>query len=479
MEGGVEGPRPARMSPATGPRFDVRFEPEGGLLVLARPLRVGPATVEALTLSLGRVRFPLALGGGAQRFRTRRTTVRAARVRVDLRALGAACVAAGVWLRIAGCTPRGELRAVLRDGAGLVAFELALIADGADLCALLRSARTAADGPAPAASRVLAALRVLGIALDTESGLLRLPCPLRLALREAMAGHGWRVPDARALRLAAPVVDERELLLASASPTARGAASAAREARELSLREAARALASTLALLESGDDAGACGRRARQAAGAGRAGDELSAALSVEAGQPDAEAQLAALALDTDDLPVQSLVASLALRLALRAGDVDAAASAARRVDASEAAGELAADALREAARACGDARADVRTELLGRALERAPQDVSLVVEAMRALLAVGDWHAVERAGRRVLAQLSEPEMRLAVLGDVARAVTDDVAAVHLAALWDDALVLAPADVAFLAVAARARRASGDAPSTRGARIGSAAEMDD
>ena len=462
MEEGVERPLPARTSPTTGPRFDVRFEPEGGLLALARPLRVGPATVEALTLSLGRVRFPLALGGGAQRFRTRRTAARSARVRIDLRALGAVCAAAGVWLRVVGVTPRGELRAVLRDGAGFVAFELALVADGVDLGALLRASRAAVDGPAPAAARVLAALRPLGVVLDAASGLLRLPCPLRLVLREALAEHGWRVPDARALRLAMPVVDERELLLASASPAPRGAVSSTSDLRELTLREAARALAPTLAALESGEDPGDAGRRARQAAGAGRGGDELAAALAVDAGEASAEAQLAALTVDADDLAGQALTASLALRLALRAGDVDAAASAARRLDAVEAAGELAADALREAARACDDARVGVRAELLGSALDRAPHDALLAEQAVRALLAAGDWPAVERAGRRVVAELSDPAARVAVLAAAARAVTDDAVASRLAALWDDALLLAPADVALLGVAARARLGAGD-----------------
>jgi hypothetical protein len=463
VEEGAERLRPACTSPATGPRFDVRFEPEGGLLGLARPLRVGPATVEALSLSLGRVRFPLALVGGAQRFQTRRTVARAAKVRIDLRALGAACAAAGVSLRVVGVSARGELRIALRDGAGVVAFELALLADGADLCALLRAARTAVDGPAPAAARVLAALRPLGVSLDAAAGLLRLSCPLRMVLREAMAGHGWRVPDARALRLAAPVVDERELLIASATPSLRGAAGTLGELRELALREAARALAPTLEALESGDDAGACARRVRQAVGAGRDGDALAATFAVDAGDASAEAQLAALVVEADDHAAQALAASLALRVALRAGDVDAAASAARRVDAVEAAGELAADALREAARACDDARAGVRAELLARALDRAPQDASLAEEAMRALLAVGDRAAVERVGRRILAELPEPASRVAILVAAARGVTDDALASRLVALWDDALLLAPADVALLDVAARAHLGTGDA----------------
>lgn len=468
-----------------GPRFDVRFEPEGGLLELAKPLRISAAEVESLSLSLGRVRFPLAVGGGAARFRTRRTTARRARVRVDLRALAALCAASGVRLRFAGVTSGDALRCALVDGSGALAFEATPLADGADLVFGLRGARAATDGPAPPLARVLVALRPLGAVLDAESGLLRLHRPLRVVLREAMAGHGWRVPDERAVRLGAPLLDERSLLLStfsdaasetlSGAPAPRLAAAAdappraadAPEVRDVALREDARLLAPVLAALDAADLDGARAHLGRLIARGGVAGEnravrELAAALSVDAGDPRAAFELASLDAPESDLAGTSLAASLSLRLALRAGDADAAASAARRVDACEASGELAAAALRAAAWCFDDSRVSGRAELLVRAAGRAAGDAALAAEAVAAAIAAHDLPSAERAARRALAELSTPSARITLLHAAAAAIRSDGAALLLAPLWDEGLALAPDDPALLSAAARASRAAGD-----------------
>lgn len=446
----------------TGPRFDVRFEPEGALLELAKPLRLPGVDVEQLSLALGRLRFPLAVGGGAARFRTRRTVARRARVRIELRALPALFAARGVRLRFVGVTREGALRCVLLDDAGVLGFEATPLADGADLVFALRAARAATDGPAPALARVLAALRPLGAVLDLEAGLLRVPRPLRLVLREAMAGHGWRVPEERAVRLAPPQLDERGLVLESASLLAGSAA------HEVALREDARALASVLAALDALDLDEARASLARLRLHAGAASErpalrELSAALGVEAGDPRASFELAALPLEDGDVVGASLAASLSLRVALRAGDAEAAASAARRVDACEAAGELAADALRAAARGFDAAHVGARTELLTRAVARAPHDLGLAAEAVEAAVSAGDFNAAERVTQRALRDLLDPGARLAVVRAAAAAARADAAVLALASLWEEGLALAPDDAALLETASRARGAAGDA----------------
>jgi len=488
---------PAGMVPAgiaVGPRFDVRFEPEGGLLELAKPLRIAAVEIESLSLALGRVRFPLAVGGGAVRFRTRRTTARRARMRIDLRALAALCAERGVQLRFAGVTRDGALRCVLVDAAGALAFEATPLADGADVAFALRAARAATDGPAPALARVLAALRPLGATLDGESGLLRLRRPLRLVLREALASHGWRVPDERGVRLAAPQLDDRSLTLATASDGASETLSGApapsasedrqtpaqheaRErphaesdgsaARDLGLREDARLLAPVMVALEASDTDAARARIERlvargDASAVRPALRELAAALSVDVGDPRAGFEVASLSVAEDDVVAASLAASLSLRLALRAGDADAAASAARRVDACESAGELAAAALQAAARALDATRIVVRAELLTRAAARSPSDAQLAAEAVAASVAAGDLHAAERTARRALTEIAEPAARVSVVRAAASELASDAAALALAPLWDEGLALAADDPLLLVAASRAHLASGD-----------------
>jgi len=479
---------------AAGPRFDVRFEPEGGLLELAKPLRIAAVEIESLSLALGRVRFPLAVGGGAVRFRTRRTTARRARIRIDLRALAALCAERGVQLRFAGATRDGALRCVLVDAAGVLAFEATPLPDGADVAFALRAARAATDGPAPALARVLAALRPLGVTLDGESGLLRLRRPLRLVLREALASHGWRVPDERGVRLASPRLDDRSLTLATssdgASETLSGAPAPsasedrqpaaqhdARElahaesdgsaARDLALREDARLLAPVMVALEASDTDAARARIERlvargDASAVRPALRELSAALSVDVGDPRAGFEVASLRVAEDDVVAASLAASLSLRLALRAGDADAAASAARRVDACESAGELAAAAMQAAARAFDATRIGVRSELLTRAAARSPSDARLAAESVAASVAAGDLQAAERTARRALTEIAEPAARVSVVRAAAAELASDAAALALAPLWDEGLALAADDPLLLVAASRAQLASGD-----------------
>jgi len=483
---------PAGMVPAgiaAGPRFDVRFEPEGGLLELAKPLRIAAVDIESLSLALGRVRFPLAVGGGAVRFRTRRTTARRARMRIDLRALAALCAERGVQLRFAGATRDGALRCVLVDAAGALAFEATPLADGADVAFALRAARAATDGPAPALARVLAALRPLGVTLDGESGLLRLRRPLRLVLREALASHGWRVPDERGVRLAAPQLDDRSLTLTTANDTLSGApapstsmdrgpsaqdgalelpdAESDGAARDLGLREDALLLAPVMVALEASDTDAARARIERlvargDASAVRPAVRELAAALSVDVGDPRAGFEVASLSLAEDDVVAASLAASLSLRLALRAGDADAATSAARRVDACESAGELAAAALQAAARALDATRMVVRAELLTRAAARSPSDAQLAAESVAASVAAGDLHAAERTARRALTEIAEPGARVSVVRAAASELASDAAALALAPLWDEGLALAADDPLLLVAASRAHLASGD-----------------
>ncbi|HJL18489.1 MAG TPA: hypothetical protein RMH99_22710, partial [Sandaracinaceae bacterium LLY-WYZ-13_1] len=200
------GPRP----PAGGPRFALRFEDGRGRLALSQPFRFALGTIDALELDLGPLRFPLDLSAGPRRFRTRRTRVRACRMRVDVPALVAAAVEEPHALRPLAPARHG-LAWALRDAFGTVAFETRAKAEGPDLWVGIAEARAAAEGPAPPLVRVHVAARAIGLDVDEERGVLRAPRLISTLLAEALVPHGWRVPDDRASRLGIEVLGPRRV----------------------------------------------------------------------------------------------------------------------------------------------------------------------------------------------------------------------------------------------------------------------------
>lgn len=135
--------------------FHLRLEEGGGRLELARPLPVGPLSVEALILWVGTLTGAMELKTGAATFRHRRSHVLEACVHVP-----------GTFLR--------EQLQVRPDSVH---------PDGSDLRV----------GPSDVLERGLEALGHVQVARDDLG--LRIVRPLHAVLVEAMVPHGWRAPD--------------------------------------------------------------------------------------------------------------------------------------------------------------------------------------------------------------------------------------------------------------------------------------------
>lgn len=199
-------------SPPGGPRFALRFEDGAGRLVLAQPFRFAFGEIDELELDLGRLRFPLDLSAGPGRFRTRRTRVRSARVRIDLPALLERFVEEP--FELAPLAPiEGGMAFVLRDAFGTIALDVHARFEGPRLRLVPARARAAHEGPAAPLVRAFVAAQGLGFELEEDRGALLLRRPLSTLLMEALTPHGWRVPDDRSVRLRVEVLGSRRVAL--------------------------------------------------------------------------------------------------------------------------------------------------------------------------------------------------------------------------------------------------------------------------
>ncbi|MFW6088094.1 MAG: hypothetical protein ACODAG_12865 [Myxococcota bacterium] len=139
------------------PGFHLRLDSTNGRLELARPLRRGPLSLNALTVSIGPLEDPVDLAAGALTFRHRRGRLLHMDAAVDLRAAEQAGVP----------VPR-ELPVV--DGVDLLYPPSAPFAD---------------------------ALSDWEVPVRREEERLHLVRPLQTLLCELLVPHGWRVPDER------------------------------------------------------------------------------------------------------------------------------------------------------------------------------------------------------------------------------------------------------------------------------------------
>lgn len=442
----ARGDRASAPPPGGGPRFALRFEEGRGLLALARPLRFALGTVEALELSLGALRFPLDLSAGATRFRTRRTRVRAARVRIDLDAWIASAALAPY--RLVPLAPRsGGLAWALGDPYGTVALDAHARVEGPDLLVAISSARSATEGPAPPAARVHAAARAMDLELDAEAGVLRVPRVLSAVLMEALVPHGWRVPDDRGVRVALEILGRRRVLLRA---LAEGEAEPAHDPAPF---ERARRLAPVVAALARGD-------RAEAAREWAALGERLGAIPEELAREAEGVAEAAA---EPGDDP---LALSRALRRALRDGEpAEALATSLAGVEPCDA---LAVEALCAAADAALSERPEAAAALLERAAARRPRDGRVALRLLGALAASGRLEALSRAADAALAS-REPGPERGELAREAAMVCEMAAApAEAARLWRLAADHLPHDPRVLEGLARAAVRAGREAEARG-----------
>lgn len=402
MEPSTSRERARSVEPSRGPRFALRFEAGGGVLVLAHPLRFSFGTIDALELSLGSLRFPLDVRAGAARFRSRRTRVVRASVRLDLRALVQRRLEPPQ--RLGALAPSAEgIAWALTDELGTIAFDTRVRAEGPDLWVLVEHARSAGRGPTPPLVRAFSVARALGFEHDEESGVLRVPRVLGAALMEALVPHGWRVPDDRGLRLAVKVLGRHFITLETSDE------GAPEPVFDPEPWERARRLAPIVQAFLRGEPTEA--RRAAEALHE-RLG-AMSPALAREV------AMLFDKPVEGDEDPSARTVA---LRRALRDGDADEAVRHARALAEIEPCDAIAVEALVAAADLAKDPVE--RAALLDMARARRPRDERLALRALEALAQVSDAAALQAAIGAAL-EGREPGPERAALARDAAAICD------------------------------------------------------
>ncbi len=255
----------------------------------------------------------------------------------------------------------------LHDPFGTVAFDLHAAAEGPDVWLAIASARSAAEGPAPPAVRVLAAARTLGLSVDASRGALSLRRALSAALSEALVPRGWRVPDDRGVRIALTMRGPRTVELSTLATDAR------EPANDPAPWEVARRLAPVVIALGRGETEEA--RRVWEATRE-RLG-QVPAALAREA---------ASLGLFPPTEGEDPLALTLALRRAAREGHVRDAALHARALADIEPCDGIAVEALCAAADLALDDAPALGAELLERAVARRPRDARIALRLLEAL---------------------------------------------------------------------------------------------
>jgi len=420
--------------PPDGPRFALRFEDGQGRLVLAQPLKFALGEVDALELDLGPLRFPLDLSAGPGRFRTRRTRVRSARVRIDLPSMLARFIEEPFALD--PIVPiDGGMAFALRDAFGTLALDVHARFEGARLWVLPTRARAVHEGPAPALVRAVVAARAMGMVLDDARGALVADRVLSSVLMEALVPHGWRMPDDRGVRLDVEILGARRVALRTIEGD-----------HEPSLRrgpwERARMLAPVVSQLALGDEE----RAAREWA-------------SVRERHPQVDGAELGFGDPREDGPPRRC---LELRDALRRGDLDEAARCADRLEAVEPSDAVAVDGLVAAADLAMATRPTLASRLLERACARRPSDPRNALRLIEASARLGD--AAE------LARVIEAGLTMREPGpDRGRFARDAAAVCELAGalpaserLWQLAEASLPDDPRVLEGLARRRRRADD-----------------
>ncbi|MFK7990862.1 MAG: tetratricopeptide repeat protein [Sandaracinaceae bacterium] len=412
------GGEPASLEP--GPRFALRFEAGRGRLSLAKRHRFAFGFVEALELDLGRLQFPLDLSRGPGRFRTRRTRVVSAEVRLDLAALVREWAAEPYGVSLLAPRADGVLVAV-RDAFGTVATEVTFGVEGPDVALTLGDARAATEGPAPPLARALVAARSLGLGLDAERGCMLVPRALSSVLREALTPFGWRVPDDRGTSL------QLEMLSADRVVLRTGEASVLSDAFAVASR-----LAPLVGALADGDH-------------------ERAAQVFVdleERGVLDAPSRAAAAGLGFGEDPPGGLAgAASRLREALASGEGSRAAREAIELAASEPCDAVAVEGLSSAAELFVEDAPDRATALLERAATRNPTDARVALRLAEVLARMGRGDELARIARAAV-NAREPGRERGIVARAAAVICElsghDVLAGELfetaaAALPDDA----------------------------------------
>lgn len=382
--------------PPEGPRFSLRFDERGGVLALARPFAFRYGLLEELELGLGRLRFPLDLSAGPSRFRTRRTHVLRASVRVELAEVLDGLIEEPFSLRSLGPADDG-MGFALRDAFGTVAFDADARFEGSTLRLAAHEARAVLDAPAPPLARVALAARALGLAHEDERGAWALPRALTALLREALVPFGWRQPDDRNCRLALEWLGPRRFRV-------RTLAVEDDEPADGSARwEAVERLAPVVAQLASGDEPGA---RILWESVRERGASEPSLRRA---------ASLGFAAVDEGPLG-----ASIGLRQALREGAAERAAALAERFAADEPCDALAVEALCAAADLGSERHARLAAGLLERAVARRPSDARVTLRLVEVLARLGLDDELERATAHALATREPGPGRGAMARDAA-----------------------------------------------------------
>lgn len=440
-------PRPAQVDaragappPTDGPRFALRFEDGAGRLVLARPLKFALGEVDELELELGPLRFPLDLTAGPGRFRTRRTRVRSARVRIDLPSMLARFVEEPFALE--PIVPiDGGMAFALRDAFGTLALDVHARFEGSRLWVLPTRARAVHEGPAPALVRAVVAARAVGMALDDTRGALVADRVLSHVLMEALVPHGWRMPDDRGVRLDVEVLGARRVALRTVETD-----------HDPSLRrgpwEQARMLAPVVAQLTLGDEE----RAAREWA-------------SVRERHPQVDGSALGFGEPREDGPPRRC---LELREALHRGDVDAAARCADRLEAVEPSDAVAVDGLVAAADRAMATRPTLASRLLERACARRPSDPRNALRLIEASARLGDAAELARVIEAGLT-MREPGPDRGAFARDAAAVCELAGAVDASErLWQLAEASLPDDPRVLEGLARRRRRANDLAGAQG-----------
>jgi len=352
-----------------GPRFALRFEDGSGRLVLAKPLRFAYGVVDELALDLGPLSFPLDLSAGAGRFRFRRTRVRSARVRLDLASLLESRV--DEPLALSPLAPLEEGMAfALSDAFGTIALDAHARFEGPRLRVAPSRARAVQEGPAAPLVRVIVAARALGFELEEDRGALVIERPLSALLTEAMVPWGWRVPDDRSTRLVIEALGSRRVALRTLD-------TGEPEPPPAAAWERARALAPAMSLLAIG-----------QVDAAARAFETLRER------NPTLDGSDLGFGDPREDGPRARCVA---LRDALRAGDLSAAARAADAFEAVESCDAVAVEGLCAAADLVMATRPRLAVSLLERACAREPSEARHALRLIEVAARLGDSDELDR----------------------------------------------------------------------------------
>ena len=366
---------------------------DGVGLELEHPAPLACARVTELTATLPGMRFPVDVSGGVPRFRHRWSALQTLQVEIDARALerwaaprlrgivGTRSPAVWVAVRPMGATVSIAAEAVADvDDASparatpVVAFDVDVLIEQADLVLVVKRAR-GADLPAPAAAVAIAcAEAVLGNIAKRQGAAFFVRGAPRGIARALLPRAGARVPATEGVVWASVGAHAETWTLHAM----RGSVAAPPAGEALRAREAA-------SLLREGDDALMSGDWARARdlyldalERAPRHGEIARRILQIDARTPGAaEAALATLAdarQGTRDDPPFSFGTTPG-ELLREVGDLDAAIASLERVGETEPTPVLAARAFEMAGRLVRDP--DEACRLLDQAIARAPRSAS------------------------------------------------------------------------------------------------------